>query len=59
MHAPGENDTPLRMRGGDGRDGGDVEPVVEVEPEPGTDLYFSFVWPAVSCFDREAGERLF
>jgi multiple sugar transport system ATP-binding protein len=34
-----------------------VEP--EVEPEPGTDVHFSFAWPAVSCFDRETGKRLF
>jgi multiple sugar transport system ATP-binding protein len=34
-----------------------VEP--ELEPEPGTEVYFSFNWRAVSCFDRDSGERLF
>jgi multiple sugar transport system ATP-binding protein len=34
-----------------------VEP--EMEPAPDTTVSFSFVWPAVSCFDANSGDRLF
>jgi multiple sugar transport system ATP-binding protein len=34
-----------------------VEP--DMEPDPDTELHFSFAWSAVSCFDREKDLRLF